>query len=121
MLSLLDRAAEDRASAVRPTFEPLEDRTLFASFSFFNGVLTANGTSADERFTVYRVTGPSVDEIHVRVRDLGTGVEQDSGAKATGSVTKVVVNASSGNDQIAVEDADDILNTWTPFAPVLGT
>src|SRR6266576_1033277 len=95
--------------------ESLEERRLLASFTFGSGVLTANGTTAPERFTVYRVTGPGVDEIHVRVRDLNTSIEQDSGAKATGTVTRVVVNASSGDDQVVVEDANDIAGTWNPF------
>jgi Ca2+-binding RTX toxin-like protein len=101
--------------------EALEDRRLLASFSFASGVLTANGTTAPERFTVYRVTGPGVDEIHVRVRDLNTSIEQDSGAKTTSTVTRVVVNANSGNDNIVVEDQSDLNSGWTPFAPVLGT
>jgi Ca2+-binding RTX toxin-like protein len=101
--------------------ESLEERRLLASFSFGSGVLTATGTANPERFTVYRVTGPGVDEIHVRVRDLTTGTEQDSGAKATSTVTQVVVNAGSGDDNLVVEDANDIAGGWTPFAPVLGT
>jgi len=101
--------------------EALEERRLLASFSFASGVLTASGTTAPERFTVYRVTGPGVDEIHVRVRDLNTSTEQDSGAKTTSTVTRVVVNGNSGDDNIVVEDANDIAGGWTPFAPVLGT
>lgn len=101
--------------------EELEKRRLFASFAFSGGVLSAVGTTDAERFTVYRVTGPGVDEIHVRVLNLVTSVEQDSGAKATGTVSRIDVFGAAGDDDIVVESAEDISNGFTPFASKLGT
>jgi Ca2+-binding RTX toxin-like protein len=122
MFGLFNGKAHSEPVVFAQPVESLEDRTLFASFTFSGGVLTASGTSAAERFTVYRVTGPSADEIHVRVRNLSTGVEQDSGAKTTSTVTRVECYGSTGDDEMVVEDATDIANGWTPLGTsVLGT
>src|SRR5438105_2380552 len=72
-------------------FEVLEDRRLM-SFTFTAGVLTVNGTAANDAITVSRQ-----DANTLRLSDNGIVNLFDNG-----SVRRIVMNGLAGNDQLKV-------------------
>jgi Ca2+-binding RTX toxin-like protein len=89
--------------------EVLEGRRLLSSVSFSGGVWTLNADTTAETIRVYRVveTSPASDRIKFEINTTPATIY----SRDTSTITsKVVVNASSGDDIVHVETQQEVNN-----------
>ena len=99
-----------------PFREELEPRRLL-SYSFSNGVLTFTGTTGADTIIAYRIVNESGDNVYVRRTEPDP--DEIAGFYSSSSVTKVVINAAQGNDNVSAELTGGFFYGNTSFVEVM--
>ena len=86
------------------SFEPLESRQLMAADVSLKGdVLSIRGTGRDDQIEVQRVaSGPDAGMVQVSLNGTQKLFNDNYTGSGTGSISRLVIRGSGGNDQITI-------------------